>query len=119
MNIYILIILICIALYATLVLFDTLPKTSNILISFVILGGIWISTAFSLHEQKVKFVKTKPILFEENIALIINENEIINCSKEFKQQFKTGDSIYIFKELDDWVIGIKWSGGDYVYKLKK
>jgi hypothetical protein len=92
---------------------------SRIFLSLLFLGIIYISLVLSLENKKEKFILATPISFQGKIACIAYENQLINCSDKFKIQFNTGDSIFIFQEQDDLKLGIKFSGGDFVYKTSK
>lgn len=87
-------------------------KTAMLVIVSLI---IWMSLALTRHEQKKKFICKIPIQFQKKVAFSIHENKIINCSDNFNAQFKPGDSVSVFKEVDTWVCGILWKSSDYVY----
>ena len=80
---------------------------------------LWISIGLSMHKQNKKFIKTIPVHIQDKIAFSVFEDKLINCSEKFNIQFNTSDSIYVYEEIDTWILGLKWSGGDYFYNFKK
>jgi hypothetical protein len=119
MNIFIVIVFCLVLALLSIALSENNPGLSKIFLATLILVGIWISMSVSLENKKEKFVKKIPVCFQEKIAFSTYENNLINCSDKFNMQFKPGDSIYVFKEQDTWMLGIKYSGGDLVYKINK
>lgn len=119
MNIYLIVFLLFACLVAAFATNDEFDFLSNILFAVCIAVVIWGAFAISNYEQKNKFVCKTPVYIQDKIAFSIFKNNLINCSDKFNAQFKQGDSIYVLEEVDTWVNGIKWSGGDYLFRLDK
>lgn len=119
MDILFLALILVVILFTATTIYDIFPNVSRCMFLIFILIGIWLCAALSNHKQEEKFLKKEPILLQGEVAFAIYKNNIINCSKDFKKQFKAGDSIYVFIEIDSWSYGIKWKGGDNVYKVEK
>jgi len=119
MSIYLLVFLLVVFLFSAFATNDEFEFISNILFSLCVAGVLWGAFAFSNYEQKSKFVCKAPVYIQDKIAFSIFKNNLINCSDKFNAQFKQGDSIYVFEEVDTWINGIRWSGGDYLFRLDK
>lgn len=119
MSIGLLFIILAATLFLCGLFYENFPTVSKISILLILICVIWLSLAYTRYEQKKRYIKTTPVLFQDDVAFSIHENNLINCSKDFKKQFKPGDSIFIFQEVDTWVMGLKWSGGEFLYKTEK
>ena len=119
MSIGLLFLILAVTLFLCGLFYENFPNVSKILVLIILFCGIWISLAYTRFEQKKRYLKAVPVLFQNDIAFSVHENNLINCSKDFKKQFKPGDSIFIFQEIDTWIMGLKWNGGEYVYNTEK
>ena len=119
MNIYYLVILIFAFLFLGFSLYEDYEKISRIIFSICIAILLWGTFAMTNHKQNMKFVYKIPVYIQDKIAFSTFKNNLINCSDKFNAQFKQGDSICVFEEIDTWVNGTKWSGGDYVFRLER
>lgn len=100
-------------------MFENNPVTARIFVLTGISLTVWLCLGVSQANENKKFLYATPVIFQGKIAFITDEQKLINCSEEFKVQFKPNDSIYIFKELDSWALGIRWSGGSIQYNLNR
>jgi len=119
MNIFFLVFLLVALLICAFATNDEYNTASNILFSICVAIILWGAFAVSNHEQKNKFVCKTPVYIQDKIAFSVFKNQLINCSDKFNAQFKQGDSICVFEEIDTWTNGIKWSGEDYLFRLDK
>lgn len=119
MNIYFLTILFFISVFSGFSFYDNYEKISNIMFSLCVAILLWGTFALTNYEQNKKLISKTPVHIQDKIAFSVYRSILINCSDKFNVQFKQGDSIYVFEEVDTWVNGIKWSGGDYVFCLNK
>lgn len=89
---------------------------SKICYTITVIIIIWGSMALTKENKEQKFISKTSVKFQDKIAFITHENNLVNCSEKFKMQFKPGDSVYIFQEQSAYVYGIKFEGGDFIYK---
>jgi len=119
MNIYALALIVSILLVISSLISESRETISGLIFSVCVAVFLWGTFALSEYKQKNEFVCKIPVYTQDKIAFSTFKNKLINCTEKFDSQFKPGDSIYVFKELDTWVYGIKWSGDGYIFKLYK
>lgn len=117
MHIALLIFIAIIILFIGLAQSDNTETFSKICYSIFALSLIWFCAAFSLERREEKFIKKTPIHFQDKIAFITYEDKLVNCSEHFKMQFNSGDSVYVYKKQDDVSLGVKFEGGEFIYKI--
>lgn len=119
MYIHFIVIVMVLMVILSAILFDNYPNISRVLIAILMILVIYTSMALTRLEQKEKLITAVPVQFQDKIAFSIYKNTLINCSKDFDMQFKEGDSIYVFEDLDTWCMGLKWDGGTTNFRTER
>ncbi len=119
MDIILLVIILIMLAIVSAVLHDNYANLCRFGFLIIMLSIIWISLSISLNTTKETLLRKVPVHFQDKIAFSTYENNLINCSDIFKIQFNPDDSICVFQKEDTWTLGIKYQGGDLVYKNNK